>query len=148
VDGYQDGHTEAAATAAGLGQARRPPLISVVMGGHSWAYREQATWNCSTTASATSTPPACSAAPAPCRPPRSTRGADLEVGVAAGPVYLALRPAERASCRSAQVGGKLIAPLAPARNSRGTILLAGKPLKTVAAGSVKDVPAGAVSGIA
>ncbi len=146
VDGIKTGHTEAAGYCL-LASAKRDGrrLISVVMGGQSWAYREQANQELLNYGFRNFDTASVLGAAAPVQSMRVYKGADNEVGVGTlDPVYLALPAGEKSQLQvQPQISGKLIAPLTAGQKvGEATILLAGKPLKTVPLVALKDVPAG------
>ncbi len=146
VDGIKTGHTEAAGYCL-LASAKRDGrrLISVVMGGKSWAYREQANLELLNYGFRNFDTASVLGNAAPIQTARVYKGADLEVGVGTlEPVYLSLPAGEKSQLQvQPQIVGKLIAPLTAGQKvGEATILLAGKPLKTVPLVALKDVPAG------
>ena len=146
VDGIKTGHTEAAGYCL-LASAKRDGrrLISVVMGGKSWAYREQANLELLNYGFRNFDTASVLGSAAPIQTSRVYKGADLEVGIGTvEPVYLSLPAGEKSQLQvQPQITGKLIAPLSAGQKvGEATILLAGKPLKTVPLVALKDVPAG------
>ncbi|HWY24704.1 MAG TPA: D-alanyl-D-alanine carboxypeptidase family protein [Nevskia sp.] len=146
VDGIKTGHTEAAGYCL-LASAKRDGrrLISVVMGGQSWAYREQANQELLNYGFRNFDTASVLGAAAPVQTAKVYKGADLEVGIGTlDPVYLALPAGEKSQLQvQPQVSGKLIAPLTAGQKvGEASILLAGKTLKTVPLVVLKDVPAG------
>ncbi|MFI4981020.1 MAG: D-alanyl-D-alanine carboxypeptidase family protein [Nevskiales bacterium] len=146
VDGIKTGHTDAAGyclLASAMRDGRR--LISVVMGGKTWAYREQANLELLNYGFRNFDTASVLGAAAPVQSMRVYKGADVEVGVGTlDPVYLSLPAGEKSQLQvQPQISGKLIAPLTAGQKvGEATILLAGKPLKTVPLVALKDVPAG------
>lgn len=146
VDGIKTGHTEAAGYCL-LASAKRDGrrLISVVMGGKSWAYREQANLELLNYGFRNFDTASVLGSAAPVQSAHVYKGADLEVGIGTvDPVYLSLPAGEKSQLQvQPQITGKLIAPLTAGQKvGEATILLAGKPLKTVPLVALKDVPAG------
>ena len=146
VDGIKTGHTEAAGYCL-LASAKRDGrrLISVVMGGQSWAYREQANQELLNYGFRNFDTASVLGAGAPVQTMKVYKGADTEVGVGTiDPVYLALPAGEKSQLQvQPQVSGKLVAPLSAGQKvGEATILLAGKELKKVPLVVIKDVPAG------
>ena len=146
VDGIKTGHTEAAGYCL-LASAKRDGrrLISVVMGGKSWAYREQANLELLNYGFRNFDTASVLGSAAPVQNAHVYKGADLEVGVGTlDPVYLSLPAGEKSQLQvQPQIGGKLIAPISAGQKvGEATILLAGKALKTVPLVALKDVPAG------
>jgi D-alanyl-D-alanine carboxypeptidase (penicillin-binding protein 5/6) len=146
VDGIKTGHTEAAGyclMASAKRDGRR--LISVVMGGKSWAYREQASLELLNYGFRNFDTASVLGPAAPVQTARVYKGADTEVGVGTlQPLYLSLPAGEKSQLQiQPQVGGKLIAPLSAGQQvGQAVILLEGKPLKTVPLVALKDVPSG------
>ena len=146
VDGIKTGHTSAAGYCL-LASAKREDrrLISAVMGGKSWAYREQASlellnYGFRFYESASVLGPA-----TPIAVLKAYKGAESEVGVGTmEPVYLSLpRGSKDALQVQQQISGKAIAPITAGQKlGEATILLDGKPLKKVDLVALKDVPAG------
>ncbi|MDB5975753.1 MAG: D-alanyl-D-alanine carboxypeptidase [Nevskia sp.] len=146
VDGIKTGHTEAAGYCL-LASAKRDGrrLISVVMGGKSWAYREQANLELLNYGFRNFDTASVLGAAAPVQSVHVYKGADTEVGIGTlDPTYLSLPAGEKSQLQvQPQISGKLIAPLTAGQKvGEATILLAGKPLKTVPLVALKDVPAG------
>ena len=146
VDGIKTGHTEAAGYCL-LASAKRDGrrLISVVMGGQTWAYREQANQELLNYGFRNFDTASVLGAAAPVQTAHVYKGADTEVGIGTlDPVYLALPAGEKSQLQiQPQVSGKLIAPLAAGQKvGEAAILLAGKPLKTVPLVVLKEVPSG------
>lgn len=146
VDGIKTGHTEAAGYCL-LASAKRDGrrLISVVMGGKSWAYREQANLELLNYGFRNFDTASVLGSAAPVQNAHVYKGADLEVGIGTvDPVYLSLPAGEKSQLQvQPQIGGKLIAPISAGQKvGEATILLAGKPLRTVPLVALKDVPAG------
>lgn len=146
VDGIKTGHTEAAGYCL-LASAKRDGrrLISVVMGGQSWAYREQANQELLNYGFRNFDTASVLGAGAPVQTARVYKGADTEVGVGTlEPVYLALPAGEKSQLQvQPQALGKLVAPLSAGQKvGEASILLAGKELKKVPLVVLKDVPAG------
>ncbi len=146
VDGIKTGHTEAAGYCL-LASARRDGrrLISVVMGGQSWAYREQANQELLNYGFRNFDTASVLGSAAPVQTAKVYKGADLEVGIGTlDPVYLALPAGEKSQLQvQPQFSGKLIAPLTAGQKvGEASILLAGKELKKVPLVVLKDVPAG------
>ena len=135
VDGIKTGHTDAAGyclMASAIRDGRR--LISVVMGGASWAYREQASlellnygfrnWDTASVLGPN----------APVQNLRVYKGADDQVGVGTlEPVYLSLPAGEKDKLQvQPQLSGKLIAPFAAGQQvGQANIILDGKTIKSV-----------------
>ena len=146
VDGIKTGHTDAAGYCL-LASAKRDGrrLISVVMGGKSWAYREQANLELLNYGFRNFDTASVLGAAAPVQSMRVYKGADLEVGIGTQePVYLSLPAGEKSQLQvQPQIGGKLIAPLSAGQKvGQATILVAGKVVKTVPLVVLKDVPSG------
>ncbi len=146
VDGIKTGHTEAAGYCL-LASAKRDGrrLISVVMGGQSWAYREQANQELLNYGFRNFDTASVLGASAPVQTMKVYKGADTQVGVGTlDPVYLALPAGEKNQLQvQPQISGKLIAPLSAGQKvGEASILLAGKELKKVPLVVIKDVPAG------
>lgn len=146
VDGIKTGHTEAAGYCL-LASAKRDGrrLISVVMGGKSWAYREQANLELLNYGFRNFDTASVLGSAAPVQSVRVYKGADSEVGIGTlDPVYLSLPAGDKSQLQvQPQISGKLVAPLSAGQKvGEATVLLAGKPLKTVPLVALKDVPAG------
>ena len=146
VDGIKTGHTEAAGYCL-LASAKRDGrrLISVVMGGKTWAYREQANLELLNYGFRNFDTASVLGSAAPVQNARVYKGADSEVGIGTlDPVYLSLPAGEKNQLQvQPQVSGKLVAPLAAGQKvGQAAIMLDGKPLKTVDLVVLKDVPAG------
>ncbi|HZR38042.1 MAG TPA: D-alanyl-D-alanine carboxypeptidase family protein [Nevskia sp.] len=146
VDGIKTGHTAAAGYCL-LASARRDGrrLISVVMGGQSWAYREQANQELLNYGFRNFDTASVLGAAAPVQTARVYKGADTQVGIGTlDPVYLALPAGEKSQLQvQPQVAAKLVAPLTAGQKvGEATILVAGKELKKVPLVVLKDVPAG------
>ncbi len=146
VDGIKTGHTDEAGYCL-LASAKRDGrrLISVVMGGKSWAYREQANLELLNYGFRNFDTASVLGAAAPVQTARVYKGADREVGVGTlEPVYLSLPAGEKNQLQvQPQISGKLIAPLSAGQQvGQATILVAGKVLKTVPLVALKDVPSG------
>ncbi len=146
VDGIKTGHTEAAGYCL-LASAKRDGrrLISVVMGGKSWAYREQANLELLNYGFRNFDTASVLGSTAPVQSVRVYKGADSEVGVGTlDPVYLSLPAGDKSQLQvQPQISGKLVAPLSAGQKvGEATVLLAGKPLKSVPLVALKDVPAG------
>ncbi|MDB5985249.1 MAG: D-alanyl-D-alanine carboxypeptidase [Nevskia sp.] len=145
VDGIKTGHTEAAGYCL-LASAKRDGrrLISAVMGGKSWAYREQASEellnygfrNFDTQQALGPTAPAATL--------KVYKGAAASVGVGTlEPIYLALPGGHGALQIQTQTSGKAVAPIAAGQPlGEATILLDGQPVKKVPLVALQDVPSG------
>jgi D-alanyl-D-alanine carboxypeptidase (penicillin-binding protein 5/6) len=146
VDGIKTGHTDAAGYCL-LASAKRDGrrLISVVMGGKSWAYREQANLELLNYGFRNFDTASVLGAAAPVQSSRVYKGEELEVALGTlDPIYLSLPAGEKSQLQvQAHVNGKLIAPLhAGQAVGEASIVLAGKTLKTVPLVALKDVPSG------
>jgi len=146
VDGIKTGHTDAAGYCL-LASAKRDGrrLISVVMGGQSWAYREQANQELLNYGFRNFDTASVLGAAAPVQSMKVYKGADTAVGVGTlEPVYIALPAGEKDRLQvQPQVSGKLIAPLTAGQKvGEASIMLDGKELKKVPLVVIKDVPAG------
>lgn len=146
VDGIKTGHTEAAGyclLASANREGRR--LISAVMGGHSWAYREQASlevlnYGFRFFESANLLGPA-----APAATLKVYKGAEQEIAVGTlEPVLLSLpRGAKDQLKVDQQLDAKAIAPIALGQVlGKATISVDGKLLKTVDLVALKEVAKG------
>lgn len=146
VDGIKTGHTDAAGYCL-LASAKRDGrrLISVVMGGQSWAYREQANQELLNYGFRNFDTASVLGASAPVQSMKVYKGAETAVGIGTlEPVYIALPAGEKDRLQvQPQVSGKLIAPLSAGQKvGEASIMLDGKELKKVPLVVVKDVPAG------
>jgi serine-type D-Ala-D-Ala carboxypeptidase (penicillin-binding protein 5/6) len=146
VDGIKTGHTDAAGYCL-LASAKRDGrrLISVVMGGQSWAYREQANQELLNYGFRNFDTASVLGAAAPVQNMKVYKGADVSVGIGTlEPVYIALPAGEKDRLQvQPQVSGKLVAPLTAGQKvGEASILLDGKELKKVPLVVIKDVPAG------
>ncbi|MBL6750890.1 MAG: D-alanyl-D-alanine carboxypeptidase [Nevskia sp.] len=146
VDGIKTGHTEAAGyclLASGKRDGRR--LISVVMGGKSWAYREQASlellnYGFRNFDDVTVLGPA-----APAGTARVYKGAQTQVAVGTlEPVYISVPAGDKNQVQvQAQAPARLIAPLAAGQAvGKASITIAGKPYKEIPLVVLNDVPKG------
>jgi D-alanyl-D-alanine carboxypeptidase (penicillin-binding protein 5/6) len=146
VDGIKTGHTEAAGYCL-LASARRDGrrLISVVMGGGSWAYREQASQellnygfrNFDDVTVLGPAPPAATV--------RVYKGALTQVGLGtAEPVFVSVPAGDKSQVQvQAQPPARLIAPLSVGQAvGQAAISIAGKPYKTVPLVVLENVPRG------
>ena len=147
VDGIKTGHTDAAGYCL-LASAKRDGrrLISVVMGGKSWAYREQASLELLNYGFRNFDTVSVLGAAAPVQNLHVYKGADTEVGVGTlEPVYVALPAADKGSVQvQPQVTAtRLIAPFAAGEKAgEATITVGGKPYKTVPIVTLKAVAKG------
>ncbi|MDR3419608.1 MAG: D-alanyl-D-alanine carboxypeptidase [Nevskia sp.] len=146
VDGIKTGHTDAAGYCL-LASAKRDGrrLISVVMGGKSWAYREQASLELLNYGFRNFDTASVLGPAAPVQNMRVYKGAEREVGIGTlEPVYLSLPGGEKNQLQvQPQITGKLIAPLTAGQQvGQAAVLVEGKPLKTVPLVVLKDVPSG------
>jgi D-alanyl-D-alanine carboxypeptidase (penicillin-binding protein 5/6) len=146
VDGIKTGHTDAAGYCL-LASAKRDGrrLISVVMGGKSWAYREQANLELLNYGFRNFDTASVLGPAAPVQSNRVYKGAEREVGIGTlEPVYLSVPAGEKGQLQvQQQISGKLIAPVKAGQEvGQATILLGGKAVKTVPLVVLNDVPAG------
>lgn len=145
VDGIKTGHTEAAGYCL-LASAKRDGrrLISAVMGGKSWAYREQASEellnygfrNFDTVAALGPTNTVANV--------HVYKGEPHDVGIGTlEPVYLALPAGHGAVTIQSQAGGKVVAPVGKGQPlGEAAILVDGKVVKNVPLVALQDVPKG------
>jgi D-alanyl-D-alanine carboxypeptidase (penicillin-binding protein 5/6) len=146
VDGIKTGHTSAAGYCL-LASAKRDGhrLISAVMGGKSWAYREQASLEVLNYGFRFYESVAVLGPNPPIATVRAYKGAEDQVSVGTlEPVYLSLPRGSKDALQVQQkITAKAIAPISAGQKlGEATILLDGKPLKTVDLVALKDVPAG------
>lgn len=146
VDGIKTGHTEAAGyclMASAIRDGRR--LISVVMGGASWAYREQASLELLNYGFRNWDTASVMGPNAPVQNLRVYKGADEQMAVGTlQPLYLSLPAGEKDKLQvQPQLSGKLIAPFSAGQQiGQANIILDGKTLKTVPLVALRDEAAG------
>jgi D-alanyl-D-alanine carboxypeptidase (penicillin-binding protein 5/6) len=146
VDGIKTGHTSTAGYCL-LASARRDGrrLISAVMGGKSWAYREQASEELLNYGFRNFDTVAVLGPATPVQILRVYKGAEDQVGIGTlEPVYLTLAAGQKDKLQvQPQITARAIAPF-PAGQAFGqaSIQLDGQPLKTVQLVALKDVPRG------
>jgi D-alanyl-D-alanine carboxypeptidase (penicillin-binding protein 5/6) len=146
VDGIKTGHTESAGyclLSSAVRDGRR--LIAAVMGTKSWAYRESASLELLNYGFRFYETDRVLGPDAPVATVRAYKGAQTEVGVGTlAPVFLALPAGSRAALTvQPQIAQKAIAPFSAGQPvGQATILLAGKPIKTVPLVALHDVAAG------
>jgi serine-type D-Ala-D-Ala carboxypeptidase (penicillin-binding protein 5/6) len=135
VDGIKTGHTDAAGyclMSSAIRDGRR--LISVVMGGATWAYREQASLELLNYGFRNWDTASVMGPNAPVQNLRVYKGADDQVAVGTlQPLYLSLPAGEKDKLQvQPQLSGKLIAPFAAGQQvGQASIILDGKTIKTV-----------------
>jgi D-alanyl-D-alanine carboxypeptidase (penicillin-binding protein 5/6) len=146
VDGIKTGHTEAAGYCL-LASAKRGGrrLISAVMGGGSWAYREQASEELLNYGFRNFDTVSLLGAAAPAKTVPVYKGAADDVAVGTmEPLYLTLPSADHVQPQAQpKLQGKLIAPLRAGQAvGQIDILAGGKTIRTVPLVVLKEVPAG------
>lgn len=135
VDGIKTGHTDAAGyclMASAIRDGRR--LISVVMGGATWAYREQASLELLNYGFRNWDTASVMGPNAPVQNLLVYKGADDQMPVGTlQPLYLSLPAGEKDKLQvQPQLSGKLIAPFAAGQQvGQASIILDGKTIKTV-----------------
>lgn len=135
VDGIKTGHTDEAGyclMASAIRDGRR--LISVVMGGATWAYREQASLELLNYGFRNWDTASVMGPNAPVQNLRVYKGADDQMPVGTlQPLYLSLPAGEKDKLQvQPQLSGKLIAPFAAGQQvGQASIILDGKTIKTV-----------------
>ncbi len=145
VDGIKTGHTEAAGYCL-LASAKRDGrrLISAVMGGKSWAYREEASEELLNYGFRNFDTEQALGPAAPAGTLKVYKGAAESVGAGTPePIYLALPGGHSPLQIQTQLGGKVVAPITAGQTlGEANILLDGKIVKTVPLVALQDVPLG------
>lgn len=145
VDGIKTGHTDAAGFCL-LASAKRGGrrLISAVMGGRTWAYREQASEELLNYGFRNFDTQQALGPSAPAAVLKVYKGTIDSIGVGTlEPIYLALPSGHSALQIQTQTGKKAVAPISAGQAlGEATIMLDGKTVKTVTLVALQDVPSG------
>jgi len=145
VDGIKTGHTDAAGFCL-LASAKRDGrrLISAVMGGKTWAYREQASEELLNYGFRNFDTVSSLGPQAPVKTVRAYKGSLDEIAIGTlEPVFLSLPAGHSALQVQTHIDGKAIAPITAGQKlGEATILLDGKAVKTVPLVALVDVPLG------